>query len=150
MNPDQAAEMLQVEERGIDLLKKVNENEKLAKAIQQVQAGFAPADVAQLYGLDWDPEQAGAQSGPTGEFGAINVWECKTQRCRQKGRVSTASNAPRCPSCGQEMTWVMEVMDEGEIGHMRRTFVPDPGLRDPLSRTDKTNAPDFAMGDFDD
>jgi hypothetical protein len=38
LNPDQAAEMLQVEERGIDLLKRVNEDEKLAKAIQQVQS----------------------------------------------------------------------------------------------------------------
>jgi hypothetical protein len=140
--------MLQVEERGIDLLKRVNEDEKLAKAIQQVQSGFDPRDVAQLYGLDWDEENV--VSGPTGELGAINVWECKTQRCRQRGRVSTASDAPSCPSCGQKMTWVMEVMDEGEIGHMRRTYVPDPGLSDPLARTDKTKAPDFAMGDFDD
>jgi hypothetical protein len=148
LNPDQAAEMLQVEERGVDLLKRVNEDETLAKAIQQVQSGFNPADVADLYGIPFDRDSA--QPGPSGEIGAINVWECKTQRCRQRGRVSTGTTQPNCPSCGNQMTWVMEVMDEGEIGHMRRTYVPDPGLRDPLSRTDKTNAPDFAMGDFDD
>jgi hypothetical protein len=148
MNPDQAAQMLQVEERGIDLLKKVNEDEKLAKAIQQVQSGFDPKDVAELYGLDFDQGQV--VEGPSGESDTINVWECKTQRCRQRGRVSTGGSQPNCPSCSEQMTWVTEVLHEGEIGHMRRTYVPDPGLRDPLARTDKTNAPDFAMGDFDD
>jgi hypothetical protein len=64
MNPDQAAEMLQVEERGIDLLKRVNEDETLAKAIQQVQSGFDPKDVAELYGLDFDKVRV---EGPSGE-----------------------------------------------------------------------------------
>lgn len=145
MTPDKAAEMLQIPERGMDLLKRCDEDEKVAKAITQIQAGFAPRDVAKLYGLDYDESEVVPEFTGRG----IGVWQCSTERCKQKERVSTASEQPRCPGCRQLMPFLMEVTHTEEVNHMRRTFVPDPGIADPLARTDKSNAPHFSRGDDD-
>lgn len=138
MTPDQAAAKLQIEERGLKLLKLCEAEPAIFKALQAVQSGFSAADVAEMYELEWSAEEDDA---PDETEGAINVWECKTTRCRQKGRVSTATDPPQCPSCHQEMEFLMSVNDQEDIGHMRRTYVPNPGLNDPLARTDRTNAP---------
>lgn len=147
MTPDQAAAKLQIEERGLKLLKLCEEKPEVMRAITALQSGFKPADVAEMFGLDYDPE---ADQSHANTEGAINVWQCRTDRCRQKGRVSTATEPPKCPSCHKTMDYEMSVDHPEEISHMKRTFVPDPGLSDPLARTDKTKAPDFAMGEFDD
>jgi hypothetical protein len=144
VTPDQAAKLLQIEERGVDLLQRCNEDETLGKAIQSVQQGFEPADVCKLYKLPFDESYA---ETPTGD--GIPVWECKTPRCAQNGRVSTASDVPDCPGCGRPMTFFREVEDVSEIGHMKRTQLSNMGLSDPTYRTDRTQAPDHDLGDFD-
>lgn len=146
MNPDQAAELLQLEERGLALLKLCEENDKIYKAIQKVQAGFSPRDVAALYGLDYDVEEEELES-----TGNIQVWQCRTARCRQRERVSTADDQPDCPGCGKPMHYMMSVEDAEEISHLRRTTVGRPRIDDPLYRTDRTreNAPVSELGDPD-
>lgn len=135
MTPDQAAALLQIPERGIELLQRYQEEDNIAKAIQAVQGGFTPSDVAQLYSLPYEA----SEEEPEAQEGDIKVYECKTARCRQKNRVSTASGdvVPTCPSCQQDMYFVMTVADAEEISHMRRTYVPAGRIADPLARTDK-------------
>lgn len=147
MTADQAAERLGLPERGIELLERANEEENIFKALQAVQTGFNPRDVCKLYELEWsEPEEQ-----PDDEVdGAIQVWECKTPRCRNKNRIATATNPPDCPLCHQAMTFVTSVDEADEVAHMRRIYLRDPGIGDPLSRTDKTKAPDFAMGGDED
>lgn len=146
--PDQAAEALQIPERGPDLVTRCLNDETIAKAIQMVGGGFSASDVAQALGLPWDKEVYEDQV-ETDLEGKIKVWECKTNRCRQKGAVSTADEAPDCPSCGIVMVFLMAINDADEISHMRRTTLKVK-ISDPLARTDRNKAPDFAMGDFED
>jgi hypothetical protein len=144
--PDQAAELLQLEERGLELLQRCDEDAKLMKAIQQVVLGFAPRDVAKMYGLDWvEPEVE--DDGPAPD--KIHVWVCKTNRCMNREKVTTATNPPNCPRCRQPAQWLMDIDTPDEISHMARMSLPNPGLTDPLARTDRTKAPDHALGDFD-
>jgi hypothetical protein len=147
MNPDKAAELLQIPERGIALLQRVDHDENIAKAVAQVQSGFDPRDVAQLAGLEWTEPEPDQPAGPDEQ--KVNVWQCDTDRCSQRNRVSTGSMQPRCPSCKRPMTFVMSVDHVSEIGHMRRTYVPDPGVADPLDRTNrwKDSAPAPRAGD---
>lgn len=145
MLPDKAAEILQIPERGMELLDRCENEPKVLKAIEMVTAGFEPADVARKYGLEYEaPEEAGPL-----ENEGINVWECRTPRCRQKGRVATATNEPMCPQCGQPMSFLMNVEDAAQISHMARVTLGRPNIKDPNYRTDKTNVPDFALGDED-
>jgi hypothetical protein len=144
VTPDQAAERLQLEERGTDLLKRCDEDPQIFKAIQMILAGFEPKVVAETYNLDFDEAEVEQEAE-----GEIKVWECTTNRCRQKGRVSTASEVPNCPSCRQEMSYVTSVMHPEEVSHMRKTFIPDPGLADPLARTDRTRSEEGMRGDDD-
>lgn len=144
MSPDQAAELLQIPERGGDLLKRYTEEDNVAKAIQAVQAGFAPHDVCSMYGLPYDPEEAAALEAESDAENPIKVFECKTARCRNKNKVATASapegeevEPPECPTCHQPMTYIMAVEDPDEISHMPRVKVKAPRMADPLSRTDK-------------
>jgi hypothetical protein len=147
VNPDAAAALLQIEERGLALLQLCNENEDIAKAISNIQSGFEPRDVAKLYGLEWTEPEPEEPEGP--DTARINVWTCKTARCRQKERVSTATVQPQCPSCSQPMDFLMAVEYEEDISHMRRTFVPEPRIKDPLERTDRwrDSAPASSLGD---
>lgn len=150
--PDQAAELLQIPERGPDLVRRCLEEEAISKAIQMVGAGFGPSDVAQALGLPWSAE-AHEEFVEEQLEGKIKVWECKTLRCKQKGKVSTADEAPPCPSCGVEMIFLMAVESAAEISHMARVSLKS-GISDPLKRTDRTKAPgfvtEFADGDDDD
>lgn len=148
--PDQAAELLQLEERGPDLVRRCLTDEKINKAIQMVASGFSPSDVAQAMELPWSRE-AHEDAVEANMEGRIKVWECKTTRCKQKGKVSTADNAPHCPSCGVEMSFLMAVDDAREISHMARTSVVSHA-GDPLARTDRTreSAPTGRAFDDDD
>lgn len=143
MSPDEAAAKLQLEERGLALLRRYDDEPNIAKAIGMVREGFLPRDVAALCELPYDEEDEQPETE-----GEVKVWECKTPRCRQKGRVATATEAAICPSCRQPMEFLMAVDDEDEISHMRRIRVPMPqGLVDPLERTDKLKAAQAGIGD---
>jgi hypothetical protein len=151
--PDQAAELLQLEERGPDLVRRCLTDETINRAIQMVASGFSPSDVAQALDLPWSRE-AHEESVEASLEGRIKVWECKTIRCRQKGKVSTADDAPSCPSCGVEMSFLMAIDNPEEISHMARVSVT-ARISDPLARTDRTreNAPtgrSFGEDDGDD
>jgi hypothetical protein len=106
-----------------------------------VASGFSPSDVAQALDLPWSRESYETAIEVSLE-GKIKVWECKTHRCKQKGKVSTADLPPTCPSCSVEMSFLMAVDDAREISHMARTSI-HANIGDPLSRTDRTreNAP---------
>jgi hypothetical protein len=143
MVPDRAAELLQLPERGLDLLERIEAEPNILKAIERVQMGFDPKAVAAMFHL---PFEAEAEEEPQQE--GINVWQCRTPRCKQRERVSTATNRPQCPSCGIDMEFLQNVEDAIEISHMKRTQLVASGLPDPLARTDKTNAPDHALGDL--
>jgi hypothetical protein len=145
VDPDQAAKLLQIEERGPDLVKRCLEDDQIRKAIEMVCSGFTPSDVAQALGLPWNREEYEEVVEESLE-GKIKVWQCNTIRCRQKGRVATASAEQDCPSCGQPMKFLMAVDDADEIAHMHRISVGRPNVKDPLARTDRTKAPDFAQG----
>lgn len=145
--PDQAAELLQLEERGPDLVRRCLSDEKVNKAIQMVASGFSPSDVAQALDLPWSRE-VHDDSVETQLEGKIKVWECKTLRCKQKGKVSTADEAPNCPSCSVEMSFLMAVDDPREISHMARTRT-SANIADPLKRTDRTRE-NVPSGDWDD
>jgi hypothetical protein len=144
VDPDTAAEMLQIKERGLDLLRRCEDEPFIMKALQNVQVGFAPRDVAALYKLPFNVEEEEHQS-----VGEIHVWECRTARCRQKNRISTGTQQQTCPSCRQPMHHLMDVDHPDEVAHMLRTFVPDPHIQDPLHRTDRTrdSAPMSSLGD---
>jgi hypothetical protein len=146
LSPDEAAELLQIPERGPDLVKRCLTDDLINKAVQMVGSGFTPSDVASALGLPWDKDVYEG-TVKTQLEGKIKVWECKTIRCRQKGRVATASESPVCPSCGVDMAFLMAVDDPEEISHMARLSLGRPSIKDPLHRTDRTNAPDFALGD---
>jgi hypothetical protein len=148
LSPDEAAALLQIPERGPDLVKRCLADDLINKAVQMVGSGFTPSDVASALGLPWD-KTVYDEEVKTNLEGKIKVWECKTIRCRQKGKVATASASPECPSCGVDMTFIMAVDDPDEISHMARVNMGRPRVKDPLHRTDRTNAPDFALGDED-
>jgi len=146
LNPDRAAELLQIPERGLDLLTRFEEEGPIAKAIRAVQAGFAPADVATMYGLRYErPVHEDEEVSDDEQSGNLFVYECQTNRCRQKGRVATSSINPQdpeseptlCPSCGQPMVFLLSCEDENDIHHLRRTFLPRARIADPLARTDQ-------------
>lgn len=150
MNADRAAELLQIPERGLDLLQRFEEDAKVQKAIQAVQSGFAPADVARMYELTFDEDLEEAAEVFEGD---IYVYECQSRGCKQKGRVATCSLAPddegvedltRCPECRQLMVFVMSVEDEGDIT-LRRTRTPKARIHDAMHGVDKSG-----MGDADD
>jgi hypothetical protein len=144
--PDQCAELLQIPERGPALVKRCLEDERISKAVQMVASGFSPSDVAQALELDWSA-QAHEEYVEQELEGKIKVWECTTIRCKQKGKVSTAEEAPNCPQCGREMAFVMAVDSAAEISHMARTSLV-VSISDPLSRTDRTrdSAPEPGPG----
>lgn len=147
MNPDRAAELLQIPERGLDLLTRFEEEGPIAKAIRAVQAGFAPADVAAMYSLSYDATvlQDEEVSDDDVREGKLFVYECQTKRCKQKGRVATSSispedeehDKPTCPSCSVPMIFLMAAEDEADINHLRRTYLPRARIADPLGRTDQ-------------
>lgn len=137
MTADQAAAMLQIPERGVELLRRYESEDKIAKAIQAIQSGFKPAEVCELYGLPYESNEE--DGGDFDEVAPIQVYECNTPRCKQKGKVSTASGdtIPDCPSCHKSMNFLMSVFDPAEVSHMARTYVPTGGIKDPLYRTDR-------------
>lgn len=157
MTPDTAAKLLQIPERGIELLQRFEEDENIKKAISAVQQGFAPADVASMYELDWDEEEI-EDDKPEGhdDEGHIHIYECTTKQCRQKGRVATSSTGPdpewddpdevqpppSCPSCGQLMHYVMSVVDESDINHLKRTYLPKARMHDSMHGVDKSSSRD--------
>lgn len=155
MNADRAAELLQIPERGLDLLQRYEEDEGIRKAIQAVQAGFSASDVARMYNLQFDEE---AEDEETVSEGNVHVYECQSKRCRQKGRVATASVLPddenfvedliKCSGCRQPMVYVRSVEHEDDIGNLRRARSPRAKMDDPLGRTDKGQGRD--TGDEDD
>lgn len=144
--PDECAELLQIPERGADLVKRCLQDVVMSKAINMVASGFSPSDVAQALDLDWS-SKAHEELIEDQLDGKIKVWECTTMRCKQRGRVSTADNAPNCPQCGLEMKFLMAVDSPAEIGHMARTSL-GANIPDPLARTDRTRegAPDSRAG----
>ena len=145
--PDESAELLQIEERGPDLVKRCLDDPQIRKAVQMVAAGFSPSDVAQALELPWSAELHEEYVEEQLE-GKIKVWECKTHRCKQRDRVATADDPPDCPSCGVEMKFLMAVDSPSEIGHMQRINV-HTAIPDPLSRTDRTRE-NIPVGDWDD
>jgi rRNA maturation endonuclease Nob1 len=140
MDPDEAAELLQIEERGAELVKRCLSDDLINKAIQMVGSGFSPSDVASALGLKWSREAYEEHVEESLE-GKIKVWQCETIRCKQKGKVATATNAPMCPDCGKECKFVMAVDSADEISHMARMSLGRPNVKDPLKRTDRTAAP---------
>ena len=144
MNADRAAELLQIPERGLDLLKRFEEDESIKKAITAVQSGFAPTDVASMYGLSYDDHLLPEAGVPDG---SIHVYECQTRQCKQKGRVATCSLAvdeegvedlTRCPGCNLSMVYIMSVEDEGDIS-LRRTRTPKSRFHDEMHGVDKSS-----------
>jgi hypothetical protein len=128
-----------------------------------VQQGFAPSDVARMYELDYEEgaveEDKPEEHDPEGQ---IHVYECTTSKCRQKGRVATSSAGPdadwddpedivpppSCPSCGQMMHYVMSVVDESDMNHLKRTYLPKARLHDDMHGVDKSRTPgSSSMGD---
>lgn len=153
MTPDTAAKLLQIPERGIELLQRFEEDENIRKAISAVQQGFAPADVARMYELEWDEEEVEEEKPEEHDpEGTIHVYECTTKRCRQKGRVATSSVGPdpewgdpeevqpppSCPSCGTMMHYVMTVSHESDINHLKRTYLPKARMHDDMHGVDRS------------
>lgn len=150
MNPDRAAELLQIPERGLELLQRFEEDEQIRKAIQAVQAGFSPADVASMYDLPF--EGTGGESDETeATEGSIFIYECQSPRCRQKGRVATSSVSPEqaledeasaalitCAFCRQKMVCVKSVEHEWELGNLKRTRLPTANIHDSMHGVDRT------------
>lgn len=165
MTPDRAAELLQIPERGIELLKRFEAEEVIQRAVSAVQQGFTPADVAEMYGLEYEPPDPEDEM-PEGHVpeGQIHVYECTTRRCRQKGRVATSSvgpdddwenpefpgRPPTCPSCHDLMHFVMSVEDEMDITHLKRTYLPKARVHDDMHGVDKSGNRSGAGGDEDD
>lgn len=154
MNADRAAELLQIPERGLELLQRFEEDEQVKKAIQAVQSGFSPSDVAAMYGLPYDDEVLQESEVSDGD---IHVYECQTRKCRQKGRVATCSLGPDedgvddltvCPGCGVKMIYVMSVEDEGDIT-LRRTRTPKSRMHDYMHGVDRSNYEGGDVGDDD-
>lgn len=160
MNPDRAAELLQIPERGIELLQRFNEDETIRKALQAVESGFDPTDVATMYGLPYDQglqvPEAVLEDAP------IHVYECQTHRCRQKGRVATSSVTPdeadedlakaaliTCQSCSNRMVFVKSVEDEWELGQLKRTSMPRTRVHDSMHGVDKASASDRGFDEDD-
>lgn len=143
MNADRAAELLQIPERGLDLLQRFEAEPQVQKAIQAVQSGFAPVDVAKMYELTYDEELEEEKIVSEGD---IHVYECQTKRCKQKNRVATCSLGPdedgvldltNCPGCGYHMVYVMSVEDEGDI-EFRRTGASKVRFHDAMHGVDKS------------
>jgi hypothetical protein len=160
MSPDRAAELLQIPERGLDLLQRFNEDETIRKALQAVESGFDPADVAEMYKLPYDQ---GMQTSETVlEDASVHVYECQTNRCRQKGRVATSSVTPdeadedisaaaliTCQSCGKRMVFVKSVEDEWELGQLKRASLPRTRVHDSMHGVDRGSASDRGIDEGD-
>jgi hypothetical protein len=138
--------MLQLQERGRELLARTMQEPEIQQALTAVINGFAPRDVCEMFHLPWDESQAVPEGPASPDEEGINVWECQTNRCRQKGKVATATNPPQCPSCGNNMNFLMVIQDPGEISHMARTDMGGSRIADPFGRTDKTHLPDHVAG----
>jgi hypothetical protein len=160
MSPDRAAELLQIPERGLDLLQRFNEDETIRKALQAVEAGFAPQDVAEMYGLPFNASEILLDDEDVPSEGSIHVYECQTRQCRQKGRVATSTVAPdeadedaakaalvSCPSCGRRMILVKSVESEWDLGDLRRTRSPKASFHDSMHGVDRAGSTDRGIDD---
>lgn len=155
MNADRAAELLQIPERGLDLLRKFEEEESVQKAIAAVQAGFAPGDVAAMYDLPY--EESLSVSEIVQSDGSVHVYECQTKGCRLKGRVATCSLKPddegfveeliMCPKCRQKMVYQTTVDHEDEIGELRRVYSARARIHDSMHGVDKASASEAGLDD---
>lgn len=163
MNADRAAELLQIPERGLDLLHRFNEDEATNKAIRAVEAGFPPADVAAMYELPYDTSEVVQDDEEVPSEGSIHVYECQTNRCRQKGRVATSSVTPdeadedlaaaaliTCQSCGRRMIFVKSVESEWDLADFKRIALPRTRMHDSMHGVDKASATDKGIDEDDD
>lgn len=162
MNADRAAELLQIPERGLDLLQRFNEDEATNKAIRAVESGFAPRDVAEMYGLPFNASEVVLNDEDVSSEGGIHVYECQTRRCPQKGRVATSSVTPdeadeddalaaliTCVSCRKRMIFVKSVEGEEDLVDLKRTRTPKARFHDSMHGVDKATAAERGIEDDD-